>query len=313
MRRNRRGVAGAIVALALLVTAAGCGDSGDDTGSTDTTEAEAKGSVTVGSFNFSESVLLANLYAKVLEDAGYKTTVRANLGAREIVFPALEKGEIDVIPEYLGNALAFVAPDAAKPGDDVDATTTKLTDAIKAKNLSLLEPSKATDGDVIAVTKATAREHNLKTISDLAPVAGQLVLGGPPECPTRITCGLGLDQVYGLKFKDFKALDTGGPITKGALEKGDVDVARLFSSDPAIKEKDFVVLEDDKFIQPAGNVVPLIRTEAVDEELTELLNNLSAELTTDDLIDMNKRIDIDKEDPDQVAQEYLVEKNLIEA
>lgn len=312
MRKNRRGVAGAIVALLLLVTAAACGDSGDDTASTDTTT-ESKGSVTVGSFNFSESVLLANLYAKVLEDAGYKTTVRANLGAREIVFPALEKGEIDVVPEYLGNALAFAAPDAAKPGDDVDATVDKLTEAIKGKNLSLLKASKATDGDVIAVTKATADEHKLKKISDLAPVAGQLVLGGPPECPTRITCGLGLDQVYGLKFKDFKALDTGGPITKGALEKGDVDVARLFSSDPAIKEKNFVVLDDDKFIQPAGNVVPLIRSDAVDEELTTLLNKLSATLSTGDLIDMNKQIDVDKDDPEQVAEAYLVKKNLIES
>ena len=312
MRINRRGVVGAIVALLLLVTAAACGDSGDDTAGTDTT-AEAKGSVTVGSFNFSESVLLANLYAKVLEDAGYKTTLRANLGAREVVFPALEKGEIDVIPEYLGNALAFVAPDAAKPGDDVDATSAKLTDAVKAKNLSLLEPSKATDGDVIAVTKATADEHDLKKISDLAPVAGQLVLGGPPECPTRITCGQGLEQIYGLKFKEFKALDTGGPITKGALEKGDVDVARLFSSDPSIKEKNFVVLDDDKFIQPAGNVVPLIRTDAVDEELTELLNKLSATLTTADLIEMNTQIDVEKEDADVVAQEYLEKKKLIDA
>ena len=312
MRKNRRGVAGAIVALLLLVTAAACGDSGDDTASTDSTT-ESKGSVTVGSFNFSESLLLANLYAKVLEDGGYKTTVRGNLGAREVVFPALEKGEIDVVPEYLGNALAFVAPDAAKPGDDVDATVQKLTDAVKAKNLALLEPSGAADGDVIAVSKATADKHKLTKISDLAPVAAQLVLGGPPECPTRITCGLGLDQVYGLKFKEFKALDTGGPITKGALEKGDVDVARLFSSDPSIKEKNFVVLEDDKFIQPAGNVVPLIRTEAVDEGVTELLNKLSETLTTDDLIDMNKRIDVDKEDADKVAEDYLVEKELIKA
>jgi osmoprotectant transport system substrate-binding protein len=312
MRKNRRGVAGAIVALLLLVTAAACGDSGDDTASPDSTT-ESKGSVTVGSFNFSESVLLANLYAKVLEDAGYQTTVRANLGAREVVFPALEKGEIDVVPEYLGNALAFAAPDAAKPGDDVDATVQKLTDAIKSKELSLLEPSKATDGDIIAVTKATAEKYSLKKISDLAPVAGQLVLGGPPECPTRITCGLGLKQVYGLEFKDFKALDTGGPITKGALEKGDVQVARLFSSDVAIKKKEFVVLDDDKFIQPAGNVVPLIRTEAVDEDLTALLNKLSATLTTSDLIDMNEQIELDKEDADKVAEQYLKEKDLIDA
>jgi osmoprotectant transport system substrate-binding protein len=256
-------------------------------------------------------VLLANLYAKALDEAGYKTTVRANLGAREIVFPALEKGEIDLVPEYLGNALAYVAKDAAKPGDDVDATVTKLKDALTPKQLTLLTPSDATDGDIIAVTRATADKHKLGKISDLAAVAKDLTLGGPPECPTRITCGLGLDQVYGLKFKGFKALDTGGPITKAALEKGDVDVARLFSSDPAIKEKNFVVLDDDKFIQPAGNVAPVVRTEIVDDDITAVLDKVSSTLTTDDLIDMNKRIDVDKEDPDKVAQEYLVEKGII--
>ena len=308
--RKRRGAAGAIVALALLLTAAACGDdSGGGTDSADTTE--AKGSIVVGSANFSENVLLANLYAKALEEAGYKTTVRTNLGAREVIFPALEKGEIDLIPEYLGNALAFVAKDAGKPGDDVDATVTKLKEALTPKQLSLLTPSDATDGDIIAVSKATADKHNLKKISDLAPVAKDLILGGPPECPTRITCGLGLEQVYGLKFKAFKALDTGGPITKSALEKGEVDLARLFSSDPAIKEKSFVVLDDDKFIQPAGNVVPVIRTEKVDADITEVLDKVASTLTTDDLIAMNKRIDVDKEDPDAVAQDYLVEKGII--
>lgn len=310
MRKDRRGVVGAIVALLLLVTAAACGDSGDDTASTDTSE--AKGSVTIGSFNFSESVLLANLYAKVLGDAGYDTTVRANLGAREIVFPALEKGEIDVIPEYLGNALAYVDKNATEPGN-VDSAKTRLTEAVKSRGLAVLEPSDATDGDILAVTKATADEHSLKKISDLAPVAAQLTLGGPPECPTRITCGLGLEQVYGLSFKGFKALDTGGPITRGALEKGDVDVARLFSADAAIEEMNFVILEDDKFIQPAGNVVPVIRTEKVDDEITEILNKLSSTLTTDELIAMNKKIDVDKQDPDKVAEEYLVDKGLIEA
>jgi osmoprotectant transport system substrate-binding protein len=310
--RKRRGAAGAIVALVLLLGAAACGDdSGGGTDSADTTA--AKGSIVVGSANFSESVLLAHLYAKALDEAGYQTTVRANLGAREVIFPALEKGEIDLIPEYLGNALAFVAKDAGKPGDDVDATVTKLKEALTPKQLSLLTPSDATDGDIIAVSKATADKHNLEKISDLAPVAKDLTLGGPPECPTRITCGLGLEQVYGLKFKAFKALDTGGPITKSALEKGEVDLARLFSSDPAIKEKSFVVLDDDKFIQPAGNVVPVIRTEKVDADITEVLDKVSSTLTTDDLIAMNKRIDVDKEDPDAVAQDYLIEKGIIKS
>ncbi|MEY2478900.1 MAG: osmoprotectant transport system substrate-binding protein [Actinomycetota bacterium] len=307
--RKRRGAAGAIVALVLLLSAAACGD--DSGGGTSSETTVAKGSVTVGSFNFSESVLLANLYAQALDGAGYKTTVRANLGAREVVFPALEKGEIDLVPEYLGNALAFVAKDEAKPGDDEAATVTKLKAALEPKKLSLLTPSKATDGDIIAVSKATADKYNLKKISDLAPVAKDLTLGGPPECPTRITCGLGLDQVYGLKFKAFKALDTGGPITKAALEKDEVQVARLFSADAAIKEKSFVILDDDKFIQPAGNVVPVISTELVDDEITAVLDKVSSTLTTDDLTTMNTKIDVDKEDADKVAHDYLVEKGII--
>ena len=310
MRMHRRGVVGAIVALMLLVTAAACGDSGDDTKSSATT-VKAKGSVTVGSFNFAESVLLANLYAKALDNAGYKTTVRGNLGAREVVFPALEKGEIDMVPEYVGNALAYLAKDAGKPGDNLQTSTQKLSDAVKAKQLTVLEPSKATDGDVLAVTKATADKNKLTKISDLAPVASQMTLGGPSECETRITCKVGLEQIYGLKFKGFRALDSGGPITNGALEKGDVQVARLFSADPDIKAKNFVVLDDDKFIQPAGNVVPLIRTAKVDEAITTVLNKVSSTLTTDDLLEMNRKINVDKADPDEVAQQYLQDKGLI--
>jgi osmoprotectant transport system substrate-binding protein len=308
--RKRRGAAGAIVALALLLTAAACGDdSGGGTDSAETTK--AKGSIVIGSANFSENVLLAHLYAKALEDAGYKTTVRANLGAREVIFPALEKGEIDMIPEYLGNVLAYVDKDAGKPGDDVATTKTKLESALKTKQISVLEPSNATDGDVLVVTKATADKYKLTKLSDLTPVAKNMTLGGPPECPTRITCGLGLDQVYGLKFKAFKALDTGGPITKTALEKGDVDIARLFSADASIKEKNLVILDDDKFIQLAGNIVPVIRTKKVDADVTEVLDKVSSTLTTDELIAMNTKIDVGKEDPDKVAQEYLVEKGLI--
>jgi osmoprotectant transport system substrate-binding protein len=297
----------------LLFTAVACGDdSGGGTKSSDTTT-KAKGAVVVGSANFSENVLLANLYAKALEDAGYKTTVRANLGAREVIFPALEKGEIDMIPEYLGNVLAYVDKEAPKPGDDVDATVKKLTDALQPKQLSVLEPSEATDGDVLAVTKATADKYKLKKVSDLAQVTKTLKLGGPSECETRLTCFKGLTDVYGLKNIQLEKLDTGGPITKAALEKGDVDVARLFSADSAIKEKGFVILDDDKLIQLAGNVVPVIRTSKVDDEITKILNKVSSTLTTDDLIAMNTKVDVDKQDADKVAEEYLTDKGLIKS
>jgi osmoprotectant transport system substrate-binding protein len=299
MHVMRRGAL-AVAAMALLATAA-CGSDNSTK-----TKAGSQGSVTIGSFGFSESVLLADIYAGALRKAGFDVKVKANLGTREIVEPALEKGEIDVVPEYVGNALAILFPDAPKPGDDLGVTTTKLRDLMKAKNLTVLTPSAATDGDAIAVTKPTATKNNLAKISDLAPVAAKLVLGGPPECETRITCKLGLEQIYGLHFKSFKSLDAGGPLTKTALDGGQVDVARLFTADPDIKDKGYVVLDDDRHIQPAGNVVPVARTAKATAALRDALNEVSAKLTTDDLLAMNKRIGgAAKEDPTAVATSWL--------
>jgi osmoprotectant transport system substrate-binding protein len=308
MRTSRKGAVGAIVALLLLVTAAACGGSGG--GSSSSSSTKPKGAITIGSFNFPESVVLANLYAGALREAGYQTTVRANLGARDLVYGALKKGELDMVPEYVGNALVLLFPDKAAVGDDVATTAKKLGDAVKADGLSVTTPSNATDGDIIAVTKATAAKYSLKKISDLAPVASKLTLGGPPECQTRITCYKGLQDVYGLKGLKFKPLDTGA-ITKASLEKGDIDLARLFSADPVIKEKSFVALEDDKFIQPAGNIIPMIRTEKLTAEVTQILNKVSSTLTTDDLITMNRKTDVEKQDAEVVAQQYLLDKGLI--
>ena len=298
----------ALFTLLMLLMFSACGgdddggSAGDDT--TNTTEAAA---VTVASFGFGESEILANIYGKALEDAGVKVNYKLKLGAREIVAPALEKGEIDLVPEYVGNLLAFYDASASAPGDDLDATTTKLRDAATAKKVSVLEPSPAADGDVIAMSKAKAEELNVKKISDLKGKESSLVFGGPPECAQRITCLKGLQDVYGLKFKEFKPLDVGGPVTVKSLKDGDVHVARLFSSDPAIKTNNFVVLDDDKYIQPAGNVVPVIRTEALTDEIEDVLNKVSAALTTDALIELNTKVDVEKEDAATVAEEWLKE------
>ena len=300
----------ALFTLLMLLMFSACGgdDDGNESGeSTDTTTPGPR--LTIASFGFGESEILANIYGKALEAEGINVSYKLKLGAREIVAPALEKGEIDLVPEYVGNLLAFYDANASAPGDDVAATTTKLVDAAKAKGLTVLEASQAADGDVIAMTKTQATKLSVKTISDLKGKESDLVMGGPPECASRITCYKGLQEVYGLRFEEFKPLDTGGPITVKSLKDGDVDVARLFSSDPAIKANDFVVLEDDKFIQPAGNVVPVIRTEALTDEIEEILNKVSAALTTDDLIELNTRVDVEKEDAATVAEEWL-EANL---
>ncbi len=163
----------------------------------------------------------------------------------------------------------------------------------------------AIDSNAFAVTKATAERYNLTKLSDLAPVAGELRLGGPPECPSRPFCAAGLERVYGIKFREFRPLDAGGPLSKTALERGDVDVALIFSSDGAIPAKGFVVLEDDKHLQNADNVVPVIRTAVVTEQVRQVLNRVSAALTTQELAELNKRADVDKEDPEVLAKDWL--------
>ncbi|HVM07107.1 MAG TPA: ABC transporter substrate-binding protein [Acidimicrobiales bacterium] len=300
----------ALFTLLMLLMFSACGgddDGGGTSAGDDDTGAGSGPQVTIASFGFGESEILANIYGKALEAEGIKVNYKLKLGAREIVAPALEKGDIDIVPEYVGNLLAFYDANASEPGDDVEATTSKLRELAKAKKLTVLEPSEAADGDVLAMTKKKADELGVKKISDLKGKESSLVMGGPPECAQRITCYKGLQDVYGLRFREFKALDTGGPITVKSLKDGDVDVARLFSSDPAIKSNDFVVLEDDQFIQPAGNVVPVVRDEALTDEIKEILNKVSAALTTEDLIDLNTRVDVEKEDAAAVAEDWIKE------
>lgn len=306
MRTTRRSPL-AVLLLVLALLGAACGDSGDDqeagSGSGGGT---AKGRIVVGSTNFTEQLIVANLYAKVLEHAGYEVTLRANLGSREVVQPALQSGEIDLLPEYVGTLLEFL--EAGSATSDLDESVDKLRELLKPMNLTALDPAPAEDANAFVVTRRTATEKRLARVSDLAPVAGGLVLGGPPECPTRPLCLIGLEREYGVRFREFKPLDSGGPITKGALEKGEIDVAVLFSSD--LGSRDFVALEDDKGLQPAENVIPVVRTEKVTPELRQPLDELSARLTTDELSEMNQRVGVDKEDPSDVAEKWLRDNGL---
>lgn len=304
MRPIRLRLAALAAVLAIAMAACGGGDDDENAGDDD---AATTAAITVASANFGENEILANIYGLALEKARVKVTYKLKLGGREILAPALEKGELDLVPEYAGNLLAFYNAEASKPGDDLAATTEKLRTEAKAKKLTVLEPSLAADGDVIAMTSERATALKVQRISDLKGKESGLVMGGPPECAQRITCLKGLQDVYGLRFKEFKPLDVGGPITVKSLKDGTVQVARLFSSDPALKANGFVVLEDDKFIQPAGNIVPVIRDEVLTDTIRDVLNAVSGVLTTDDLIDLNKRVDIDKEDAKAVAQDWVDE------
>jgi osmoprotectant transport system substrate-binding protein len=300
--RSRRRYAVVAVILGLALVAGGCGD--DDESTSGGAQADT---VTIGGFNFSESTIRASIYEGALASEGIEVAVRPNLGSREIVAPALERGEIDLYPGYAATDLEFYNQGAGEATPDAQDTVAKLRLRLTAKNITALEPAPAVNANAFAVTRATAQRYNLAKLSDLAPVAGQLRLGGPPECPTRPFCAAGLERTYGIVFREFRALDTGGPLSKAALENGDVDVALIFSSDGAIPAQGFVVLEDDKHLQNADNVVPIIRTGVATEQARQVLNRVSAALTTDDLVQLNKRADVDKEDPEVLAQDWLRE------
>jgi len=161
------------------------------------------------------------------------------------------------------------------------------------------------------VTPDTASKNNLTTMSSLAPVAGNMTLGAPPDCDTNFACKQGLQEVYGITFKEIKPLDFGGPQTVAAIESGAVDVGELFSLDPTITTKGWVVLEDDKSLQPAGNFFPLIRNEVLNDEVTSLLNGVSAAMTTDGMLALVGRVQVDKEDVAAVATDFLQQSGLL--
>jgi osmoprotectant transport system substrate-binding protein len=259
---------------------------------------------------FAENQIVAEMYAQVLEDAGYNVDRQLDIGARDVSQSALNSGEIDVVPEYLSSLLLFLDPNATAVSDTAESAE-KVRALLEGKGLVLLEPSEADDTNAIVVTEETAEERNLEKVSDLAPIAGELTFGGPPECPERPLCQIGLRETYGINFKEFKALDVGGALTVAALDGGEVDVALLFSTSSVIKDRGFVVLEDDKGLQAADNITPLIREEVNNEEITELLNSVSEKLTTENITDLNARVELDKEEPEDVAREFLEDEGLI--
>ncbi len=328
MRNTRIGVVGAIVAVQALFASA-CGDSGDDTttaaddDATATTAAggegedgggalcsdgAAEGSLTVGSTDFTEQAIVAEMYAQCLEAAGVDVDTKLSIGSREIVLPALESGDIDLYPEYVGTVLTFLG---GEPTPDLEESLAALRPLFAERGITVLEPSPAEDKNGFAVTEETAEELGLETLSDLEPVAGDLTFGAGPECPERPLCLIGLKEVYGLEFARVERLDSGGPLTKNALENGSIDVGLVFTSDGAVSARGFVVLEDDKGLQPVENIVPVIRDDARNADIDRLLDAISAALTTEGLSELNKLVDVDKEDPDAAATTWLQENGFL--
>jgi len=287
---------------ALAIAATACGSSTPST-------TASKGNITVAGFNFAESSILAEMYAQALEHDGYTVTRKLRLGTREVVGTAIKSGQIDLYPGYAATDLEYYNNAAGEASGDANATAQKLNARLGPLGLEALTPSAAVDQNAFAVTKATAQKYSLTKLSDLGPVANQLVLGAGPECPTRPFCLPGLEKTYGLHFKDFKALDTDGPATRAAFANGTIQVGLVFSSDSDLNKLGLVVLQDDKMLENADNVVPIIRTKVATDEVKGILNKISASLTTAQLITLNGQVELNHQDPDAVAKAYLQQHN----
>lgn len=298
MSRARRPVV-ALTAVTLL--AAACGSDGDPVRTVLDDDA-----ITIGSFNFPESVLLAELYGLALERAGYSVERELDLGPREFVAPAVLRGLVELVPEYSGSALEFLELTASP---DPERTHAALVEALGHHGLTALAPAPAEDRNAFVVTAETSAELGVRTLSELVPFSPDLTFGGPPECPSRPLCLLGLERAYGMRIGEFVPLDEGGPLTVAALRTGEVDVALLFSSAGAIQTNGFVVLEDDGQLQPAENVTPVIRLEVLERfglGVAETLDGVSATLTTLDLRRMNAAV-AGGASPRSVAARWLLE------
>ncbi len=290
----------------LTLSACGGSDPLDESAGEDAASSKDSGggAVTVGSANFPENVLLAEIYAAALEDAGATVEKRLNIGNRETYIQGIQDGSIDLIPEYTGALTLYFNSDAK--ATDPEGVYSELQDAVP-EGLTVLERSEAEDKDSLVVTQDTADKNQLESIVDLEPVAADLVLGGPPEFEKRDNGVPGLMEVYGLEFSAFRPLAAGSNLTVQSLVNGQVDVANIFSTDPAIVANDFVVLDDPESLFVAQNIVPLISEDALNDDISEALNQVSGELDTDKLTELLARVVSDGENPEDVAREFVDE------
>jgi osmoprotectant transport system substrate-binding protein len=301
-RRIRGAAAVALAAATALL--AGCSSTHDK--SDPLSGGKASGdSVVVGSNNFPESILLADVYGEALKAKGIKVTYKPNIGSRETTYGLLKNGSISVLPEYNGALLAYLDPKATPK--TAEATTAAIEAKLDSK-LTLLDPSAAQDKDSVTVNAATASKYHLtekSSVADLKDIAKDLVIGASPEFQTRQQGLVGLKSVYGLQFKSFKALDAGGPLTQAALQKNAVQVADIFTTDPTISKEKFVVLQDPKNLFGFENVQPLVSRSAVSKKGVDALNAVSAKLDTAALLDMDTQVQTQKKDPLDVARAWL--------
>ena len=301
MKRHYKAIiAGVAVAAAAALTLSGCSSPSSLSGGG---SSASKTSIVVGSAAFPENATLAYVYGQALAADGVTVSYKINIGQRAAYYAALQKGEIDLIPEYAGSILSYLDKAAnAKSGDDVKTAL----DAALPKTLKALDFSEAADSDSMNVTADYAKANNLSSIADLANVSGTVIVAANPEFQTRPDGLPGLQSVYGLSNLTFQAInDSGGPATAKALQDGTVQVADIYSTTPSIIDDKFVTLKDPKNLFASQQVVPIV-TASKAGKISALLNKISAKLTTKDLLDFNKRTGGDeKADPKTVASDWL--------
>jgi osmoprotectant transport system substrate-binding protein len=317
--------------LALLAIAcsaafiAACGDDDDEQpastpaqsdsggGKIQRDEANADVQLTIGSKNFTEQKVLGEIYAQGLEAAGFAVSKDLNLGDEKTALAALKSGEISAYPEYTGTALlSFFGKKADELPKDEMAAYEEAKTGFEAEGLVALPPTPFTSSNEVAVTQATADDLSLKTISDLEGKSQNLVLYGSPECRQRLDCLLGLQQVYGLKFKKFVPIDLAQ--RHEVLSNGRADISIVFTTDPQIQREQEVLLEDDQGMFPPYNSTLVLKKETADaagESLTKTVELIQEQLTDENMQELNARVDLDKKDPAVVAKEYLTETGLI--
>jgi osmoprotectant transport system substrate-binding protein len=297
----KRVIAGLATALAATLAVSACGSS-DPLADDKSSGAASAGSLTIGSANFPESQLLAEIYAQTLEAKGVTVTRKFDLGSREKYMDGLKDGSIDLIPEYTGTLLQFLNKQAKEV--EADEVYTALQKELPS-NLTVLDKAEAEDKDAIVVTKATADKWKLKSIEDLVPHCGEVTFGGPPEIQQRPDGIPGFKETYGCTFKGFSALEPGAITTKALLD-GTVQAADIFTTDASIEANDLVVLEDPKSNFAAQNVVPLINKDKVNDTVKAALNAVSAKLDTKALQELNTALDApDKPEYADVAKDWL--------
>jgi osmoprotectant transport system substrate-binding protein len=297
---------GAMLVGFVLVFAACSSDSGSSGGSS----SDEKPALIVGAKDFAGAQIISQAYGQTLENKGYKITFKDNIGPTETVFPLLENGDIDLYGEFSGTFLTFLegAPTAnANPAEVYAAVEDKLAD----KDIVAVGPASAQDVNAFYVLKKTADKYNLKTVSDLKPVADQLVFGGPAECLDRPLCLGDLEQsLYDLNFKEVKKLDPGGPITNTALDDGTIQVGLLFTGSSVIKD-DYVLLTDDKGLQPADNPIALIAKPKATAKVKQIIATVNSKLDRSAYNEMALKVFNDKEDPATVVTQWLTDEGLI--